>query len=132
MSKAAPHQSSNLEKNKQIIRNFIEDTLNRHDIAAADRYFAENPRQFKQFISGFFQRFPDSHTTIDHILAEDDKVLVMMTGTATDNQTGKQVTIKASDLLPNMHLQWLINTKASFAYKISNILLVKSAILIGF
>lgn len=98
MIKAVPHQSSNLEKNKQIVRNFIEDTLNRHDIVAADRYFAENPRQFKQFLSGFFQRFPDSHTTIDHILAEDDRVLVMMTGTATDNQTGKRVTIKAADL----------------------------------
>lgn len=98
MSKAAPHQSSNLEKNKQTIRNFIEDTLNRHDIAAVNRYFAENPRQFKQFLSGFFQRFLDSDTTIDHILAEDDKVLVMMTGTATDNQTGKRVTIKSADL----------------------------------
>ena len=76
----------------------MEDTLNKHDVAAADRYFAENPMQFKQFLSGFFQRFPDSHTTIDHILAEDDKVLVMMTGTAIDNQTGKQVTIKAADL----------------------------------
>jgi predicted SnoaL-like aldol condensation-catalyzing enzyme len=72
--------------------------LNRHDIAAADRYFAENLRQFKQFLSGFFQRFPDSHTTIDHILAQDDKVLVIMTGTATDNQTDKRVTIKAADL----------------------------------
>jgi predicted SnoaL-like aldol condensation-catalyzing enzyme len=98
MSKAAPHQSSNLEKKKQTIRNFIEDTLNRHDIAAVDRYFAEDPRQFKQFLSGFIQRFLDSHITIDHILAEDDKVLVMMTGTATDNQTGRRVTIKAADL----------------------------------
>jgi predicted SnoaL-like aldol condensation-catalyzing enzyme len=42
MSKAAPHQSSKLEKNKQIIRNFIEDTLNRHDVAAADRYFGKS------------------------------------------------------------------------------------------
>jgi predicted SnoaL-like aldol condensation-catalyzing enzyme len=98
MSKAGPHQSSNLEKKKQTIRNFNEDTLNRHDIAAVDRYFAEDPRQFKQFLSRFFQRFLDWHTTIDHILAEDDKVLVMMTGTATDNQTGKRVTIKAADL----------------------------------
>lgn len=70
----------------------------KQDIDAADRYFAGNPTQFKQFLSGFFQRFSDSHTTIDHILAEDDKVLVMMTGTATDNQTGKRVTIKVADL----------------------------------
>ena len=70
----------------------------RKDIASADRYFAESPKQFKQFLSGFFQRFQDSHTTIDHILAEDDKVLVMMTGTATDNQTGRRITIKVADL----------------------------------
>jgi predicted SnoaL-like aldol condensation-catalyzing enzyme len=73
-------------------------TISEHQIASADRYFKENPKQFKQFLSGFFQRFPDSHTTIDHILAEDDKVLVMMTGTATDSQTGKRVTIKVEDL----------------------------------
>jgi predicted SnoaL-like aldol condensation-catalyzing enzyme len=65
---------------------------------AGSRYFAENPRRFKQFLSGFFQRFPDPHTTINHIFAEDEKVLVMMTGTTTDNQTGKRVTIKAADL----------------------------------
>jgi predicted SnoaL-like aldol condensation-catalyzing enzyme len=99
MSKPTPHQLSELlEKNKQLVRNFINDVLNRHDISAADRYFAQDPKPFKEFLRGFFQRFPDSHTTIDHILAEDDKVLVMMSGTATDNQTGKQVTIKAADL----------------------------------
>ena len=86
------------EKNKHIIRNFIQEVLDRHDIEAADRYFPESPKPFKQFLSGFFQRFSDSRTTIDHILAEDDKVMVMMTGTGTDNQTGKQVTMKAADL----------------------------------
>jgi len=86
------------EENKQIIRNFIKDVFDRHDIEAADRYFPENPTQFKQFLSGFFQRFSDSHTTIDHILAENDKVMVMMTGIGTDNQTGKRVTMKAADL----------------------------------
>ena len=91
-------QSSDLEKNKQIIRNFIHDVLDRHDVEAADKYFPENPKQFKQFLSGFFQRFPDSRTTIDHILAEDDKVMVLITGNATDNQTGKRVTMKAADL----------------------------------
>jgi predicted SnoaL-like aldol condensation-catalyzing enzyme len=90
--------SSNLEKNKQIIRKFIGDVLDRHDVAAADKYFSENPKQFKQFLNGFFQRFPDSRTTIDHILAEDNKVMVMITGNATDNQTGKKVTMKAADL----------------------------------
>jgi hypothetical protein len=47
MSKEVPpHQSSSLEKNKQIIRNFIEGTLTRHDIAAADRYFEKPVAHF--------------------------------------------------------------------------------------
>lgn len=92
-------QSSDLEKNKQIIRNFIQDVLDRHEVAAADKYFPENPKQFKQFLGGFSQKFPDSRTTIDHILAEDDKVMVMITGNATThNQTGKRLTMKAADL----------------------------------
>jgi predicted ester cyclase len=53
---------------------------------------------FKQHLSGFFQRFPDFRTTIDHIVAENDKVMLMMTGTATDNQKGKRVTLKSADL----------------------------------
>ena len=43
MSKAS-HQPSELEKNKQLVRNFIEDVLNKHYIAAADKYFfAQKP-----------------------------------------------------------------------------------------
>jgi hypothetical protein len=38
----ATHQSPELEKNKQLVRNFIENTLNRHDTAAADKYFGQN------------------------------------------------------------------------------------------
>jgi predicted SnoaL-like aldol condensation-catalyzing enzyme len=95
---ASASEPSVIEENKQIIRNFIQEVLDKHDIAAADRYFPESPMQFKQFLSGFFQRFPNSRTTIDHILAENDKVMVMITGNATDNQTGKRITMKAADL----------------------------------
>ena len=110
MSKQAKaiHQSPELEKNKQLVRNFIEDTLNRHDTAAADKYFGQNPIRHNQQVLGtegfkeirrrFFQGFPDSHTTIDHIVAEGDKVFVMLTTTATNKQIGKRVTIKSADL----------------------------------
>jgi predicted SnoaL-like aldol condensation-catalyzing enzyme len=110
MSKAAPHQSSELENNKQLVYNFIKDnTLNRHDIAAADKYFSkQNPIRHNQQVMGtegfkehrrtFFEQFPDSHTTIDHIVAEGDKVFVMLTTTATNKQTGKRVIIKSADL----------------------------------
>lgn len=62
---------------------------------------------FKETCRRFFQEFPDSRTTIDHIvLAEDDQVFAMLTTTATDQptnqqtnkQTGKRVTIKSADL----------------------------------
>jgi predicted SnoaL-like aldol condensation-catalyzing enzyme len=92
-------QSSDLEQNKRIIRDFVQEVLNRHDIKAADKYLPkQDPIQFKQFPRRFFQRFPDSRTTINHIVAENDMVLLMMTGTATDKQTGKRVTMKAADL----------------------------------
>jgi predicted SnoaL-like aldol condensation-catalyzing enzyme len=101
--------SPELEKNKQLVHNFIEDTLNRHDIAAADKYLAsQNPIRHNQQVMGtegfkehrrtFFEQFPDSHTTIDHVVAEGDKVLVMLTTTGTNKQTGKRITIKSADL----------------------------------
>src|ERR671924_488820 len=92
-------QSSDLEQNKRIIRNFVQEVLNRYDIEAADKYFPEeDPIQFKQFLSRFLQRFPDSRTTIDHIIAENDMVMLMMTGTMTDKRIGKHVIMKAADL----------------------------------
>jgi predicted SnoaL-like aldol condensation-catalyzing enzyme len=75
----APHQSSELENNKQLVRSFIEDVLTRHDIAAADKYFAQKPIKhngqvmgtegFKEARRRFFQEFPDSRTIIEHIVA---------------------------------------------------------------
>jgi predicted SnoaL-like aldol condensation-catalyzing enzyme len=101
--------SPELEKNKQLVHNFIEDTLNRHDIATADKYLAsQNPIRHNQQVMGtegfkehrrtFFEQFPDSHTTIDHVVAEGDKVFVMLTTTGTNKQTGKRITIKSADL----------------------------------
>jgi len=105
----ASYQSSKLENNKQLVRNFIEDVLTRHDIGAADKYFfAQKPikhngqvlgtEEFKVARRRFFQEFPDSRTTIDHIVAEDNLVFAMLTTTATNKQTGKRVTIKSADL----------------------------------
>jgi predicted SnoaL-like aldol condensation-catalyzing enzyme len=105
----AGHESSELEKNKQLVHNFIEDTLNRHDIAAADKYLAsQNPIRHNQQVMGtegfkehrrtFFEQFPDSHTTIDHVVAEGDKVFVMLTTTGTNKQIGKRITMKSADL----------------------------------
>lgn len=106
----APHRSSELENIKQLVRNFIEDVLTRHDIGAVDKFFffAQEPIKhngqmmgaegFKEARRRFFQEFPDSRTTIDHIVAEGDEVFAVLTTTATNKQTSKKVTIKSADL----------------------------------
>ena len=71
---------SSTEKNRQFVLDFVENAFNRHDMASIDRFYARDLRQhnqqvpqgsegFKQYFGGFFQRFPDSRTTIDHIVA---------------------------------------------------------------
>ena len=100
---------SNTEKNKQFVVDFVENAFNRHDMSSIDRYYASDLRQhnpqvpqgsegFKQYCGQFFQNFPDSQTTIDHIVAEGDKVFAMMTTTATNKQNYKRVTLKTADL----------------------------------
>lgn len=99
-------QSSELEKNKQLVSNFIEGVLTRDDLAAIDKHFGQNPIKHNQQVLGiedftrrrFFEEFPDSRTTIDNIVAEGDKVFAMLTTTATNKQTGKRVTIKSAYL----------------------------------
>jgi predicted ester cyclase len=79
------------------VSNFIEDVLTKHNIAAADKYFAQNPIKhnaqvlgtegFKEARRRFFQEFPDSRTTIDRIVGEGDMVFAMLTTTVTNKQT---------------------------------------------
>lgn len=89
--------SSIIEKNKQIVRNFAEDVFNRHDLAAADKYMT-GAEGFKQYLGEYFAGHQDSHTTIDQIVAEGDKVCVLFTASATNKDTGKKVTIKSADV----------------------------------
>jgi predicted SnoaL-like aldol condensation-catalyzing enzyme len=104
----ASHELSALEKNKQLVSDFIEDVLIRHDVAAADKSFAQKPIKHNTEILGtdgfkearriFFQEFPDSRTTIENIVAEGDKVFAMLTTAATNKQTGNRISIKSADL----------------------------------
>jgi predicted SnoaL-like aldol condensation-catalyzing enzyme len=91
-------QSSDLEKNKQVVRNYTEDVWNRHDLAAVDKYVTGAEEGVKQYLGEYFAGHPDSHTTIDQIVAEGDKVFVLFNTTTTSKQTGKKVTIKSADV----------------------------------
>ena len=84
MSHSNLSPSSNSENNKEFVHNFVEDAFNKHDMEAVDKYYTVNLIQhnpqvpqgregFKQYFGGFFQRFSDSRTTIDHVVAEGDK-----------------------------------------------------------
>ena len=53
---------------------------------------------FKEHRRTFFEQFPDSYTTIDHIVAEGDKVFVMLTTTGTNKQTDKRIIVKSANL----------------------------------
>lgn len=94
---ASATQSSLLEKNKQLVRNFAEDVFNRHDLSAIDKYMT-GAEGLKQYLGEYFAGHPDSHTTIEQILAEGDKVFVLFVAMATNKQTGKKVTIKSADV----------------------------------
>jgi predicted SnoaL-like aldol condensation-catalyzing enzyme len=89
--------SSNIEKNKRLIQNFVEDIFNGHDLVAIDKYMSR-AEGFKKYLGEFLSGHPDSHTTIDHILAEGDKVFAMFTTIVTNKQTGKRVIIKSADI----------------------------------
>jgi steroid delta-isomerase-like uncharacterized protein len=96
--------------NKALVKSFVEEVFNKHDLSSIEKYFAkENPligsEAFKQFLREFFTAFPDVHTDIEHIVAENDLVVVFLNGTGTHKgefqgrpPTNKKVNIRSADL----------------------------------
>ena len=82
-----------VQQNEQLIKSFVE-VFNKHDVTAVDQYYSvdliqHNPMAaqvregFKQFFKPFFSAFPDSHTTIEHIVGQDNLVLVFLNWAGT-------------------------------------------------
>ena len=100
-----------LSTNKALVKSFVEEVFNNHDILAAEKYFArENPligsEGFKQSLSAQFNAFPDIQTKIEHIVAENDLVVVFLSFTGTHKgefrgmpPTNKKVSIRSADLI---------------------------------
>ena len=95
--------------NKALIESFVEDIFNKHDISATEKYFPEDPTArsagFKQFLNALFKAFPDMQTKIEHIVAENDLIVVFLNGTGTHKgefrgrpPTNKKVNIRSADL----------------------------------
>lgn len=106
------------ENNKEIVVAFTE-AFNTRNYSAIEQYFAEDIIEHRPGVMsgrnstiGFLQSlagaFPDFRTTIDHIVAEGDKVTVFTTTNGTHQgefifapgvpPSGKQISFKAADM----------------------------------
>jgi len=95
-----------LSTNKTIVKSFVEEVFNNHNLSAIGKYLAgQGHERFKQFLSELFTAFPDSYTNIKYIVAENDLVVVFLNGTGTHKgefqgkpPTNKKVNIRSADL----------------------------------
>jgi predicted ester cyclase len=84
-----------LEENKAIIRRLFE-AENKRNLTMLDELIAPDfiegrntpfelrgSEGYKQFVTALFKAFPDWHETIEDIIAEGDKVCVLLNATAT-------------------------------------------------
>jgi steroid delta-isomerase-like uncharacterized protein len=103
------------DENKAIAMRLSDEVFNAHNLARVDDLYDPNyvhhslPPGFspsregiKQYLSEYFQAFPDFHVTIDYMLAEGDWVVIRYTGHGTHQgdlmgvpPTGKEVTASA-------------------------------------
>jgi predicted ester cyclase len=95
-----------LSTNKALVKSFVEEVFNNHNLSAIEKYLAGQGKEgFKQFLSEFFTAFPDVHADIEYIVAEDSLVVVFLNFTGTHkglfqgrSSTNKTVKIRSADL----------------------------------
>lgn len=100
------------ERNKLLVKSFIDDIFNKHDLSATRKYFVTDTTKdktlteqgnniFKQTLTAF----PDIQANIEQILAENDLVMVFINFTGTHkgeykgmSPTNKPIKIRSADL----------------------------------
>jgi steroid delta-isomerase-like uncharacterized protein len=106
-----------LEKNKALIRRFVEEVQSQHKLTLVDEimdphmidhYGKPSPNSveaFKKFFSGFIAAFPDVKAVIHNQVAEGDKVITHKTFHGTHKgefmgipPTGKKVSLELIDI----------------------------------
>jgi predicted ester cyclase len=113
---SSPEASSLEERNKTLIRSFIDEIFNEHNLLSVEKYFGKGSVEgspqagkggegFKQFLTDFLIAFPDWRAKIEHIVAENDLVVVFLNGAGTHKgefqgtpPTNKPVNIRSADL----------------------------------
>ena len=82
------------ERNKTIIRSFIEEIFNEHNLSSIEKYFGNETVEgspqagksgegFKLMLTEFFKAFPDWRANIEHIVAENNLVMIFLNGIGT-------------------------------------------------
>ena len=83
-----------VEENKETVRRYIEEALNKGNLEVVDDCFSEDwvyngpaeakgPEGFKQLVTIMRTAFPDLHYTIDDMVGEGDKLVARCTMTGT-------------------------------------------------
>jgi steroid delta-isomerase-like uncharacterized protein len=110
---------SETERNKAVVRRFIEEVQNRKNMDLFDELNAPDFVNLsappgmptdreggKMFLGGFLNAFPDSQITIDDMIAEGDRVVTKKTFTGTHTgefggipASGNSVTLQYVDIL---------------------------------
>jgi steroid delta-isomerase-like uncharacterized protein len=108
----SPVEESVLRDNKALIRRLFEEEINQKNLTVmesmlTDDYLSHNDsvgapsniKQTEKFLAAVFAAFPDTHVTIEDMIAESDKVVVRNTWRGTFRgpwmgipPTGKEVT----------------------------------------
>ena len=85
-----PEEKSQEEKNKIIMGSFINEIFNNHDLSSLEKNFGNGSiksstqvQEFSQFLSDFFNAFPDCREKIEHIIAENNLVVVFLNRSGT-------------------------------------------------
>jgi steroid delta-isomerase-like uncharacterized protein len=104
------------ERNKILIRSFIQQIFNEHNLSSTEKYFGDetldgspqagrSDKGFKLMLTEFFRAFPDWRANIEHIVAENNLVVLFLNGSGTHKgefrgtpATNKTVNIRSADL----------------------------------
>jgi predicted ester cyclase len=115
------------QDNKATARRFVEEVINKGNLAGADQYLASdfmdhaappgvpsNAEGFKMFFTAFRAAFPDLHYQVEEEIAEGDKVVHRTTGHGTmkGDFQGMKATGKHGTWT-EMHISRFVNGKVA-------------------